>query len=124
MLSFNILNKPQPLTKKTVIELGVYGPIGKWMVAKNWGAFTLPLPFLFVIFYWLTEETDEVPGETRVHEFQHVHQAEECSWFGQYWWRYLRSTMKDGGYRGNKFEVEAYAVEAKAVQEGLPRWAV
>jgi hypothetical protein len=37
--------------------------------------------------------------------------------------RYLWALVTDGGYRTNRFEREAYRIDAEARREGLPAWA-
>jgi hypothetical protein len=110
----------QPPTRKTVVELAVCNFFGRWMRRRGWSAFTLPLPALVIVFYWF-----EAPGEdpdpfVRVHEFVHVRQDQRLFFFPL---RYLLAHVVDGGYRRNRFELEASRIEAAARVEGLPGWA-
>ncbi|HXU03359.1 MAG TPA: hypothetical protein VN903_20475 [Polyangia bacterium] len=109
----------QPPTRKTVVELAVGGPVGRWFARRGWSAFTLPLPFACLIFYWNTRAPDPM---TRVHEFVHVEQDEAHSFFLAFWARYLAEHFAHG-YRGNKYEQAARAVEDDAQRNGLPDWA-
>jgi hypothetical protein len=121
MLGVQRLRLPQPPTLKRVIELAVSNAFGRWMRRNNWAAFTLPLPFLTIVFYW-HEAGDERPDPyVRVHEFVHVRQDQRLPLFPV---RYLTALFTDGGYRSNRFEVEAYRIEAAARREGLPDWAL
>ena len=135
------LRKPQPVTKKKVIELEVGGPLGRWMASQNWGAFTLPLPFLVLIFYWSADPQGDVDGRIRVHEFVHVTQDERSLFFAVSWVKYLwamwsalhLSAWRAGvltlgqvlmdAYYGNAYEVEAYQTQVTAQNYGLPSWA-
>jgi hypothetical protein len=137
MSSFRILRRPQPPTKKKVVELAISGLLGKFFLGRSWGAFTLPLPFLVIIFHWVK------PGEdphwyVRLHEFVHVAQ-DEANWcFLQSWLNYARAALKGvnfrtllkspsktmmDSYRSNKYEMEAYAIEGEALSTGnIPDW--
>lgn len=106
-----------PRGRRRVVELVVDSMFGRWMFGRNWGGFTLPLPFVTVIFYWHEEPHPLV----RVHEFVHVAQTDEA-WVGAAWYRYLREAARNG-YAKNRFEVQAYAIEASAREYGLPEWA-
>lgn len=109
----------QPPTKRKVVELVVSGPIGRWFTRQRWSGFTLPLPFVTVIFYW---NTDPPSPYTRVHEFVHVTQDEANPVFVLTWINYLVELARHG-YRRNRYEVEAYGVEDDARANGLPEWA-
>jgi len=109
----------QPPTRKRVIELAVRGPIGRWFARRNWSAFVLPLPFACLIFYWNTRTPDPY---TRVHEFVHVDQDEAHGCFLVFWLKYLVQHATRG-YRGNRYEAAARAVEHEARVNGLPEWA-
>jgi hypothetical protein len=110
----------RPPTRGPVVELGVANRFGRWMRQKGWLAFTLPLPLMVIVFYWLKDEGEQPDPFTRVHEFVHVRQAERLAFFSV---RYLWALLADRGYRRNRFEVEAFRVEAAARREGLPAWA-
>ncbi len=112
------LRLPQPTSKKPVLEYVVDGFIGRWMQSHNWGAFTLPLPVLTLILYWNTP--NPAPG-VRVHEYVHVYQTEHLFFFVA-WYRYLRE-LAFKGYRANRYEVEAYEIEALGDANGFPSWA-
>jgi hypothetical protein len=112
------LRLPQPATTKPVIELVAQGRIGRWMQAKGWGAFTLPLPFITCIFYWNTPQPS--PG-ARVHEFVHAYQNDH-TFFLKGWILYLVQ-LAFHGYHGNSFEREAYFVEAVGARDGYASWA-
>jgi hypothetical protein len=73
-----------------------------------------------IVFYWLEGHDDWPDPFVRVHEFVHVRQDQRFVLFAL---RYLIALVTDGGYRGNRFEVEASRVEAAARREGLPDWA-
>jgi hypothetical protein len=103
-----------------VVELAVWNGFGRWMRRQGWLGFTLPLPGLVIIFYWLEDSSDEPDPFVRVHEFVHVRQDQRLPFFAL---RYLWALLADGGYRGNRFEVEARRIEAAAHEEGLPEWA-
>jgi len=109
----------QPPTRKRVIELAVGGPVGRWFARRGWSAFVLPLPFACVIFYWNTPAPDPF---TRVHEFVHVEQDEAHGLFFVFWVKYLAQHVARG-YRGNRYEAAARAVERDARENGLPEWA-
>ena len=96
------LHLRQPPTRKTVIELSVGGPVGRWFACRGWGAFVLPLPFLCIVFYWNTPEPSP--------------------FFLAFWAQYLAQHVRHG-YRGNRYEREAYAIEQDARVSGLPAWA-
>jgi len=113
-----LLRLRQPPTRKRVFELVVDGPIGRWFRRQGWAGFTLPLPRVFLIFYWNTPEPSPF---VRVHEFRHVEQMERAI-FVVAWVRYL-AQLAIHGYRNNPFERDAYDVEAEARADGLPDWA-
>jgi hypothetical protein len=132
----------QPPTPKTkVIELEIGGRIGRFMWNHNWGAMTVPWPFITTIFYWSADPQPDgaVNQFIRVHEFVHVKQNEPDLFFGVSWVRYMWASIRnfsfktwraDGlsaallaAYHANKFELEAYAVEDGTGQHGLPDWA-
>jgi len=113
------LDLRQPPTRKKVIELAVGGPVGRWFARRHWAAFTLPLPFVCLIFYWHTGAPDPF---TRVHEFAHVDQDEAHPFFLIFWVKYLAQHVARG-YRGNRYEQAARAVEDDARRNGLPDWA-
>jgi hypothetical protein len=114
------LRLPQPVGVGWVIELGVSNAFGRWMHAAGWRGFTLPLPGLTILFYWLAEPDEPPDPFVRVHEFVHARQHRRLPFFAG---RYLLALFTDGGYRRNRFEVEAYRVESEAHREGLPGWA-
>jgi hypothetical protein len=109
----------QPATKRTVVELVVRGPIGRWFTRRRWAGFTLPLPFVTVIFYW---HTGTPSPYTRVHEFVHVAQDEANALFAMTCVKYVVELARHG-YRRNCYEVAAYRVEDDAREIGLPEWA-
>ena len=120
MLGCRRLILPRPSTRKTVLEVGVSNAFGRWMRRQGWLAFTLPLPAVVIVFYWL-QDADEPPDPfVRVHEFVHVRQDQRL-WFFPL--RYLWALLADGGYRHSRFEVEARRIEAAARVEGPPPWA-
>jgi hypothetical protein len=119
------LTLKQPNTKKPVIELTVGGWVGNKFRSANggWAGFTLPLPWVVLIFYWL------IPGETepnpyvRVHEMVHVIQDARHRCFLGTWYAYLRE-MWSHSYRDNIYEVEAYTVQYRyETANALPDWA-
>jgi hypothetical protein len=113
------LRLPQPATRKKVVELVVAGPVGNWFARRGWGAFTFPLPFVCLIFYWSTPAPSPF---TRVHEFVHVAQDEASPFFLVFWVQYLAEHFQRG-YRRNRYEEDAYATERDARDHGLPDWA-
>jgi hypothetical protein len=130
-----LLRLRQPRTKKRVYELAVCGRFGRWLQRRRWGAFTLPVPFAVFVFYW---NTNPPTPFVRIHEFVHVRQDEASPFFLMFWVRYLAATVRHlslgallthpgralmGAYHANRFEVEAYDVEADARANGLPGWA-
>jgi hypothetical protein len=119
MLRTERLRLRQPATRKLVVELAVWNAFGRWMHRSGWRAFTLPLPFLVIVFYWMPEPGRPDPY-VRVHEFVHVRQDQRLFLFPL---RYLWALVTDGGYRTNRFEREAYRIDAEARREGLPAWA-
>jgi len=144
MKSIKRVRKQQPDPRKKVVELEIGGWLGRWFTKNNWGAFTYPLPFLVLIFYWTAESAPDgdVNGLIRVHEFVHVAQDERNACFLVSWARYMWATYRamplgklwraNGlrlgqvlmqGYRGNALEVEAYEVQRVAQDHGLPSWA-
>jgi hypothetical protein len=114
------LELARPVTRKVVWEVGVSNGFGRWMRRRGWMGFTLPLPGLVIVFYWLRDGDERPDPYVRVHEFVHVRQDQRFFLFPV---RYLVALLIDGGYRGNRFEVEASRVEAAARREGLPDWA-
>lgn len=110
----------QPATRKTVVELAVYNFFGRWMRRRGWSAFTLPLPALVIVFYWFESPLEDPDPFVRVHEFVHVRQDQRLFLFPL---RYLLAHVVDGGYRRNRFELEASRIEAAARAEGPPGWA-
>jgi hypothetical protein len=119
MSTFARLRLRQPPTRKKVIELAVAGPVGRWFARRRWAAFTLPLPFVVVIFYWNTPAPNPY---TRVHEFVHVEQDQATPFFLVFWIQYLAELARHG-YRRNAYERAAFAVEHDAFANGLPEWA-
>jgi len=113
------LHLRQPSSHKKVVELVVSGPIGRWFVRRRWAAFTLPLPFVVLIFYWNTPAPSPL---TRVHEFVHVAQDGRSPFFLIFWFQYLAELARLG-YRDNAYEKEAFAIEDDALDNGLPGWA-
>jgi hypothetical protein len=120
MLGIRRLGLPQPSIRLPVIELGVSNAFGRWMRQQGWLGFTLPLPWLVVIFYWQRAADEACDPYVRVHEFVHARQAGRFRLFAL---RYLLALVTDGGYRSNRFEVEAFRIEAEARSAGLPPWA-
>jgi hypothetical protein len=112
------LRLPQPATRKRVVEIVWEGRFARWMARQGWGAFTLPLPFVVVVSYWLA-----APPRVRVHEFVHVDQDQRSAFFLIFWLRYLGELARRRSYRANRYEIEAYAVERAAAENGLPGWA-
>jgi len=108
MLWSKRLGLNQPKTKKKVIEVGVWGPLASFMLGRNWGAVTIPLPFVCFILYWLESESETVwwPG-LRVHEYQHVFQDEKNLCFVVTAIKYMYAHIVDGGYKKNRYEIEA-----------------
>jgi hypothetical protein len=104
------LRAKQPRTKNPVIELVFTGPIARTLRKHNWAAFTLPLPFVTVIFYWLS-----APPVVRTHEFTHVAQSEEKRFYVA---RYIYQALTKG-YGRTPYELEAYA----SAKNPLPTWA-
>ena|SRR5688572_3077845 len=120
MLGCRRLPLARPPTRKAVVELGVWNAFGRWMRRQGWLAFTLPLPGLVIIFYWLEDAAEPPDPFVRVHEFVHVRQDQRLPFFPV---RYLWALLTDGGYQGSRFEREARRIEAAARAEGLPPWA-
>jgi len=140
MKSIKRVRETQPEVKKKVVEAEIGGWFGRFMYRHNWGAFTLPLPFVILILYWSVEDAPDgdVHPLARVHEFTHVHQ-QEGMFFLWGWVKYLwescrhltwKSIREDGigqallkAYSANSYEQEAYLVEELAEKNGLPDWA-
>ena len=99
-----------------VIQLAVGGLVGRWFARRDWAAFVLPLPFACLIFYWNTQAPEPF---TRVHEFVHVEQDEAHPLFIVFWAKYLAEHLARG-YRGNRYEQAARAVEDDARGTGCP----
>jgi hypothetical protein len=131
-----LLRLRQPRTRKRVYEIAACGPIGRWLQRHRWGAFTLPLPFAVIVFYWNVNPPSPF---VRTHEFVHVGQDEASPFFLVFWVRYLAASLRHlslgellrnpgralmAAYRANRFEIEAYRVEADARTNGLPGWAL
>jgi hypothetical protein len=110
----------RPPTRKVVWEVGVSNVFGRWMRRRGWAGFTLPLPGVVLVFYWLLVGDERPDPFVRVHEFVHVRQDQRFFLFPV---RYLVALLTDGGYGGNRFEIEASQIEAAARREGLPAWA-
>lgn len=127
MFGIKRLRLKQPSTHKPVYEFEVSNWFGRWMWDRGWGGVTEPLPFFHLLVYWV------LPGEhvdpiVRVHEFVHVAQSERQGWFVRGWVSYGVENVEDGlagrgWYADNKFEQEAYAIQAEAERHGLPEWA-
>src|SRR5690349_369554 len=64
----------RPPTRKVVWELGVSNFFGRWMRERGWAGFTLPLPGVVIVFYWLRRVDERPDAFVRVHEFVHVRQ--------------------------------------------------
>jgi hypothetical protein len=130
----SLVRKPQPRTKKTVLELACTGWLAKKLDSANWGAFTIPFPFLVVIFYWIGPGMPAVPALVRVHEFVHVAQDERNLFFLVTWVKYLYESFYQRvvhthdwmqAYRQNRYETEAYMVEYDVLdgRAPMPAWA-
>lgn len=82
----------------------VGGPIGRFMRARGWAGFTLPLPFRRAhVFMW----GDSSTGEEMLHEQAHVDQIERMGsarWTAVILWQYLTK-----GYKNAPLEIEARA---------------
>lgn len=123
---------PQPETKKKVFELACDGWLGRKMAEKNWAAFTYPLPFCVVIFYWVTQDFQKLDPYVRLHEFVHVKQDENNTFFLVSWFKYIAEIVSKfmktknlfEAYKQNSFEVEAYAYEDSVIsgKEPTPDW--
>jgi len=98
----------------------VSNAFGRWMRRRGWLAFTLPLPLVVIVFYWLKSADERPDPLVRVHEFVHVRQDQRLILFPL---RYLLALLTDGGYHRNRFEVEARRIEAEARAVGPPAWA-
>ena len=83
------------------------------------GRLRAPAALLCIVFYWNTPEPSPF---TRVHEFIHVAQDEANPFFLVFWVKYLAQHFRHG-YRGNRYEREAYETERDARANGLPEWA-
>lgn len=117
-----------------VVELAVAGPIGRWFRRRNWAGVTLPLPFVTLIVYWGQGNPDPL---MRVHEWAHVEQNGRdlfwlASWIRYAWqlarvlrWRQMlrrpRQAMMNA-YHEHPAEREAYEVQLRAWEGGLPPW--
>src|SRR4051812_28065522 len=122
MFAVERLRLRQPTTDKPVVELVVSNFFGRWMRSEGWAGFTLPLPLVTVIFYWVAKRAQPISPLVRVHEFVHVQQL--GGFFLSGWLRYGAAMIRAGGrYRENALEIEAYAVERDAAKNGLPPWA-
>jgi hypothetical protein len=118
------LRLQQPKTKKKVIELVWANWIGRKMWNRGWGGLTTWLPGVVVISYWAYDPEPLV----RVHEFVHVRQGDDMGNWLNAITHYEAESISDGlagrgWYSDNKYEQEAYAVEAEAAKNGLPDWA-
>lgn len=141
-MSISILKfRAQPPTKKKVVEVGVQGGwLGRYMTSHNWAGTTIPFLFLVLIFYWQADNAAFMPY-CRVHEFEHVAQAERARFWFVAWGAYIWQMLKNFGYRKvlkrqetiaqasfadyllNVYEQQAYAIEDEAYATGLPDWA-
>lgn len=111
---------PQPITKRRVVEVMVAGPIGRWFRKRQWAAITIPLPFFVFILYWAKDKKEEPNSYIRYHEFIHVKQSAELSF---YLIRYFLESWKFG-YDKNRFEREAYMLTRSVMdRRDLPDWA-
>jgi hypothetical protein len=91
-------------------EIVVSNRFGRFMWSRGWAGFTMPVPYMPIVFYWC------LPGHiphprTIIHEREHVAQIAQYGWFG-FTWRYLWQLVRYG-YRNNPFEVSARAAEEK-----------
>lgn len=132
LITINRVHKPQrPDIKKKVIELRIGGWLGKKFVSNLWAAFTYPLPFMVLMLFWVYPEDEVVAPLSRVHEFQHAAQDQGNLCFLVTWYKYVKALIlgriKHGSwlaaYAHNPMEIEAYAVEDAAAENGLPDWA-
>lgn len=137
-ISITRLKLAQPKTKKKVIELQIGGWIGTKMRNLNWGACTIPGPFMVFILYWVSPLHPQPYSWVRLHEFCHVKQDEGNLFFLVSWIKYGWELLKKlslktlftkpyqaymDAYAQNKYEVQAYAEEADALMNlPLPDW--
>lgn len=128
----------QPPGCGRVVELAIGGPLGRWFRRRDWGAFTVPLPFVQVIVYWFVYG-QEIPAMLlRVHEWTHVEQNLRDRFWLASWCRYAVGLARvlrwrqlfrrpaaalEAAYRDHPAERDAYAVERYAAENGLPEWA-
>jgi hypothetical protein len=130
-----VYDHAKPKTKKKVVELTCDGWLARKMADNNWAAFTLPLPFVVLIFYWVSDSaSSQVDQLVRVHEFVHVHQDEGNVCFLVSWVKYgyelvrqrlqTRSWMQ--AYVHNRYEAQAYEVEDRvwSGEDPRPDWAM
>lgn len=93
-----------------ILERNCSGPFGRWMAARGWAGFTLPLPFIgCAIFYWVLPGEEPDP-RVRKHELVHCAQRIRYGFLGfvaRYAWGLIRY-----GYN-SPLEQEAYAEEWK-----------
>lgn len=130
-----VYSHAKPKTKKKVIELTCDGWLARKFLLANWGASTIPLPFIVLILYWVHDSASEKPHPAvRVHEFVHVAQDERNAFFLVSWLGYFRELISKRArlakswmqaYQMNKYEVEAYEVEKKCIlgETPFPDWA-
>lgn len=91
---------------REVVLSGRLGRAIKWVWSKMLRADIAGVTVGHTILYlgpWATVE--DVPGDLRTHEQEHVHQAHLYGRLG-FWARYLVELVRHG-YRNNRFEVEA-----------------
>jgi hypothetical protein len=119
MFGFDRLRMKQPPgLRHTVFEIKVDNWIGRWWRSRGWGAVTLPFIQVGFILYWMLPN-EKVSPFTRLHEFVHVEQWERP---GPFYVQYVKALLKDGAYKENDFEEEAFKRVVEAVKHGLPEW--
>jgi hypothetical protein len=135
---FKRLRLRQPRTRGRVVEVAVGGWLGRRMQRADWGAVTVPFPFVTLIAYWQGSDDGSPPAPSlRVHEFHHVAQNDRDAFWAASWARYVFGLARAlcwrcfirrpylallAAYADHPAEVEAYAVEAQAIRDGLPTW--
>lgn len=83
----------------------------RWFLKKNiWGITLYPFIFYNTNHWYYRDNFDAM----QVHEWVHVKQVRKHGWF-KFYLSYLYQSFRFG-YRGNKYEIEAYRKEREFIE--------
>jgi len=104
-----------PGVRRPVLALNAAGPFGRLMHRHGWRGFTLPLPLVTLVLFWLRPGQRPDPRVV-VHEAAHCVQIEQegvVRFVCGYLWQQFRR-----GYADNRYEVAARRAEALSTLDG------